>query len=333
MKLPRLLLLGIVVTLPGCDNVTWGGIDVQLQTSAERLGGERSEATAELEVVTVENTRESTEMGPLLLIGRLRNGRVELSLVGQLVEGELRATPGDTASLAAIAERLSVGRRFTLYSEGVRVGTLFAESSRISPDYCGPRPSIRGVAEVISAAARASQFIAVEGDALSVSRNGFQSPTHDYDQRVASLGMMRDAIPGLGATWPTSILGIRRDIQVFQNRGEEAPTIAATFVYADELSTGTAPADAYSVFLLGDDRGTGYASSFLTYRQVGADGKGAPRFFDHLDWDGDGVSEVLLEVLGESMTWVAGLDRSDDGWTEVYHDACGLPTPPAPDTP
>jgi hypothetical protein len=333
MKLPRLLLLGIVVTLPGCDNVTWGGIDARLQTSGERLAAESGAGTPEPGIVTVTEAPPVVDIGPLFLIGRPKNGQVELTLVGQLREGKLQAAPDDPDARVHLAERLSVGNRFTLFSEGSRVGTFFAESGRVSTDYCGQRPSLRGVAELVPAAAQARQFIAIEGDALPARHSGFQSPRHDYDQRVASLAMIRDAIPKLGATWPPSLLEIRRDIQVFQDSGEDTPTIAATFVYEDGLTTGSAPSQAYSVFLLGEDRGTGYSSSFVTYRRVGDDGKGAPRFFDHLDWDGDGESEVVLEVMGESDTWVSGLDRGQDGWTEVYHDPCGLPSPNAHNTP
>jgi hypothetical protein len=333
MKLPRLLLLGIVVTLPGCDNVTWGGIDVKLQTSAERLAADPGRSVSETEVAALPEPPEPVDLGPLLLIGRPRNGQVELSLVGQLRDGSLQGITEDPQTRAALADRLSAGHRFTLYSEGSRVGTLFSSAGGASNAYCGVRPTVKGVAEMIPSAAQARQFIAIEGDPLTSPRTDFQSPRHNYDQRVASLTMMRNEIPVLGANWPASILEIRRDIQIFQDAEQETPTIAATFVYEDELQTGSAPSDAYSVFLLGEDRGAGYQASFVTYRQVGEDGKGSPRFFDHLDWDGDGVSEVILEVVGESNNWVSGLDRGENGWTEVYHDACGLPSPTAPRAP
>ena len=145
--------------------------------------------------------------------------------------------------------------------------------------------------------------------------------------------VMREAIPVVEAAWPPSILDIRRDIQIFRDSPGAPATVVATFAYEDGLTTGAAPAQAYSVFLLGEDRGTGYESGFVTYRRVSDQGKGVPRFFDHLDWDRDGSSEVVLEVLGESNIWVSGLDRGPDGWTEVYHDPCGLPSPNALHTP
>jgi len=326
MKLARLLLLGIVVALTGCDNVTWGGIDVELQTSEERLARASGRPNTSFEADTQTETPPPVDLGPLMLLGRPRDGQLELSLVGQLSEGSLRAIPDDTPTRVALAERLSAGRRLTLYSEGTRAGTLVVSSSRSSTVYCGQRPSVTGRAELTETATQAAQFIAIEGEIVTSQDEGFESPTHNYDQRVASLAMMRDVVPRVGATWPGSILDIRRDVQIFQDSGEEAPTIVATFVYEDGLTTGPAPVRAYSVFLLGEDRGTGYESRFVAYRRVGDDGKGAPRFFDHLDWDGDGVSEVILEVLGESSVWVSGLDRGQNGWTETYHDACGLPS-------
>jgi len=333
MNLHRLLLLGIVVALSGCDNVAWGGIDVKLETSAERLGTDTLPLPAEGEEAGATDTLPEVEIGRLLLIGRPRDGQVDLTVVGQLVQGQLLATPTSPRAKQVIADRLSAGRRFTLFSEGSRVGTLFAESAQMSSAYCGSHPSIRGLAELVATAAQARQFIAIEGDGLGTVQAPFRNLTHEYDHRVASLAMMRDAIDLLGADFPPSILDIRRDIQLFQNPADSTPMIAATFVHEDRLRTGSAPAEAYSVFLLGSDPGTGYQTSFLTYRRVGDDGKGAPRFFDHLDWDGDGESEVLLEVMGESTTWVSALDQGTAGWAEAYHDACGLDTPRSNDTP
>ena len=61
----------------------------------------------------------------------------------------------------------------------------------------------------------------------------------------------------------------------------------------------------------------------MWYRAVDTDGKGAPRYFDHLDWNGDGTEEILLDVLGSNRRWFAGLGRTDGSWIRTFQDACG----------
>ena len=51
--------------------------------------------------------------------------------------------------------------------------------------------------------------------------------------------------------------------------------------------------------------------------------KAAPRYFDHLDWDGDGADEILLDVFGNDQRWFAALSRAEDGWVRSYQDSCG----------
>jgi len=327
MRVRRLILLGIVVALTGCDNVTWGGVSMEMETSQDRLARTDGEVPTPADAETEARTTPDPEVGPLLLMGRPSGDDVVLSLVGQLVDGRVTPTPDDGAGRKVVAERLSAGSRFTLFSEGTRVGTMVVDATRLSDRYCAARPEVVGTAELVPQANEASQFLAIGGDALDSEYTGFTDPQHNYDQRVASLAMMRELIPLVGAVWPETTLDIRRDIQIFERPEADAPTIAATFVYEDALNLGPPPADAYSVFLIGDAGPNGYRPSFASYREYGSDGKAAPRFFDHLDWDGDGTSELVLEVFGENGIWTSILDRTETGWTEVHHDACGLALP------
>ena len=75
--------------------------------------------------------------------------------------------------------------------------------------------------------------------------------------------------------------------------------------------------------------GSGYQTTYVDYRVWSQDGKGAARYFDRLDVDGDGTPELILEVVGDSSVWIATLKREDVGWTESYRDSCGLPAPVA----
>ena len=71
----------------------------------------------------------------------------------------------------------------------------------------------------------------------------------------------------------------------------------------------------------------------MDYRLVSRDGKGVARYFDHLDVDGDGSDEVVLEVMGEDSMWLSTLTRRGGAWVKAYRDPCGLPprsSQPAP---
>ena len=75
--------------------------------------------------------------------------------------------------------------------------------------------------------------------------------------------------------------------------------------------------------VLGEPRGPDFNLAYSWYRPVASSGKGAPRFFSRLDWDGDGDEEILLEILGEDRRWFAALNRISDGWVLTYEAPCG----------
>jgi hypothetical protein len=103
--------------------------------------------------------------------------------------------------------------------------------------------------------------------------------------------------------------------------------VAATFVYRDALAVGPARPGAYALFLLGSRIGNEYREGFAWYRAADADGKGTPRYLDHLDWDADGDTEILLDVFGSSRRWFAALGQRGGEWVRTYQDACGVGTP------
>jgi hypothetical protein len=83
---------------------------------------------------------------------------------------------------------------------------------------------------------------------------------------------------------------------------------------------------AYALFTLGERAGEVQREAFVWYRSVDSEGKGAPRYHDHLDWDGDGADEILLDVLGANRRWFAGLGRRNRAWVRTFEDECGSGT-------
>jgi len=322
--LQRLPLLGIVIVATGCDNVEWGGVELDLSSPSDRLVSESSP-----EVTEVVESIDTPTIGPILYLGHRAGIEATLVPVAEIRPNglfPLEASGSAEASRAFAAEHLSPGLEFTLFSDGARVGRLTAERFSVDQQYCGVRPQIRGPIELTPSAATVQTFLALprqEGNAFAYGAYSPVVPTRDL--RITSLNTMQEVIPTVGALWPVSVLGIRQDVQMFRARSGGAPTVVATFIYADELSVGPAARGAYSVFLASDDDGTGYRGSYVDYRLFSRDGKGSARYFDHLDVDGDGIDEMVLEFMGENSVWLSALGRRGESWVETYRDPCGLP--------
>jgi len=324
--LQRLPLLGIVIVATSCDNVAWGGVYVGLRAPSESVV---SEAPPEVVAVADDSVPSKPPLGPVLYLGHRAGGEAILVPVAEIGPNGLspiEEAGSAEASRAFIAEYLMPGIEFTLFSDGARVGRLTAERFSVDQRYCRVRPQIRGPIELVPAAATVQRFLALPTREGSAFEYGAYSPVvQTRDLRVTSLTSMQQIIPAVGALWPASVLNIRRDVQMFRARADGPPTVVASFVYADDLVVGPANRGAYSVFLaVDDDDGTGYSSSYVDYRLASRDGKGAARYFDHLDVDGDGSDEVLLEVLGEDSMWLSALTRRGESWVEEYRDPCGL---------
>ncbi len=330
--LQRVPLFGIVMVALACDNVEWGGIDVGLRAPAESTILETSTGTVDATMAAVDDA----PLVPALYMGRRVGSEAWLIPIAALDANGLGPLPEQVEGARTFAERhFEAGSTFTLFAEGVRVGTLTAASYGSDTSYCGARPQVRGPIELTPSAAASTSFLAVPSDiATSVAHDAYAPTTQTRDLRIVSLNMMRGLLPTLGSPWPESTLDIRQDIQVFMGRGDLAPTVVATFVYGDSLRVGPAGTNAYSVFLMASHSdGNGYQTTYVDHRVWNRHGKGAARFFGRIDVDQDGTSEVVVEVLGESSAWIAALQKRDGVWTEAYRDPCGLPAPAVTGTP
>jgi hypothetical protein len=322
----RWLLLAVILTgLSGCDNVSWGGVDVRLEGPADTTA-----------ITPVSPTDEATERAlpelptePILLAGSRSGATASLTVVGMVRGDELGAFPSDE-ELPGFHDHfartlLAPGTELVLFSDGARVGRMTVSEAETDTRFCVPRPTARGVVELVPGAEGAERMLALL-DPAATDRpfDAFRPLEHTYGQRVASLNLASGAIQRSGAPWPPSLLESRADVQALQIPGAEQPSVVATFLFGDRLEV--APVDrgnAYSLFLMASPGSNGYQTDFAWYRQVDRDGKGAPRYFGHMDWDGDGDNEVLLEVLGSESRWFAGLAQRDDSWVRTFEDPCG----------
>lgn len=323
----RWLVIAVILTVAqGCDNVTWGGTDVRLQSPPAR--DSVNPAPVAIESLDPEVPPPELPDGPILLAGTRSGIRGTLTVVGEVQGDALLGFPSDDSTQGYrdyfAAQLLAPGQEFVLFSEGVRVGRLVADATGVDDDFCVPRPTVSGVVELVTSAANATQFLALP--AAQASQRTYaphRSLDHTYEQRVASIRLAGETIPRVGAPWPPSVLEIRADMQAFQFQEAQGPAIAASFLFQDGLRVASAPETSYSIFFLGEMSGEEYQASYVWYRPVGAEGKGAPRFFDHLDLDGDGDAEVLLDVFGQDSRWFASLARRNGAWTTAFQDSCG----------
>ncbi|MDH3205878.1 MAG: hypothetical protein OEO79_04660 [Gemmatimonadota bacterium] len=301
--------------------MTWGGAEVELRPPPTNEA-EVSEGTAVPEAQTP-----ARQPGPLLLAG-LRDGhRATLVVVGE-INGDSIA-PFPNPRYPEDAERLSdvvaIGTEWILFAEGVRVGRLVADQVISAIEYCTPRASVSGVVEVVPGASEAERFLALAAsDAAEREYDAYAASARDYDQGVATLTIAQEIIPRVGAVWPVEgVLAARQDIQAFGVAGMTGRAVAATFLSRDQLAIAPPGQGAYAVFVLGVPTAAGYREGFSWYRAVDTEGKGVPRYFSHLDWDGDGDGEILLDVFGSNRRWYAGLSQRQGEWVRSFQDACG----------
>jgi hypothetical protein len=315
----HLLTIAVILTAAtGCDNVAWGGVEWRLTPPATTDVDTLSEAAelAEEPALRV--------YGPLLLAGTLSGGRATLAVVGDVQAEGLLALDPSPGELERVALLAPAGSEWTLFADGVRVGRMFVDETSTSAAYCPARPTVSGIVELVPSASAAERLLALPSSIGEPRPHvPFEPMDHVYEQRAATIAWATDAIPRYRASWPEVLVQARQDIRVFEPLGAPGPAVAATFMYRDRLSVTPAAQGSYALFLLGSRRGGEYREDFAWYRPAAEGGKGAPRYFDHLDWDGDGNAEILLEVLGAERRWFAALARRNGQWVRTFLDACG----------
>ena len=338
MRRKSLAIAVILTVASGCDNVSWGGAYVRLHPA--RTKAELAAETPDPTVASVEEEDPLFELpdGPILLAGSRNGSQATLTVVGEVQVDALGAFSSDDDVPGFreyfTSELLAPGSEWVLFAEGVRVGRMTATAAGLDEDFCVPRPTISGTVELVPNAAASQRFLALPASAVSDrTYDPYQAHRHDYDQRVGSLSLAGTAMRRLGAAYPPNgLLAIRQDIQAFQLAGTSAEAIAATFMYRDQLMMSQPDSGAYSLFVMGheaeQEAEDGYEASYVWYRASDDDPKGAPRFFDHLDWDGDGNEEILLDVFGARSRWFAGLAQRSGTWVRTSEDPCGRSAAP-----
>jgi hypothetical protein len=321
--------LVILALTTGCDNVEWGGASIVLQPPPPAVVG----VDTAVDLVEIADSSDvpppPLPTGPVLFAGT-RTGET-LTLVPMF---EFRGdsvfpltleddAPGYNAHFARTL--LAPGAEFTVFADGVRVGNLVASETGSTDVWCTPRPTVSGTPELIPAAAGETRFLALSRDVASVTTHAAGAfPTATEEHRQASLRLGQTAIMRQSALWPDDLAQARADLAVTRTGAGATPIVAATFMFRDRLAVeDPATPVAYGLFVLGSLDEDRYLLDYTWYRRVGDDGKGAPRFFQQFDWDGDQNPELLLEVMGTDSRWPAVLEQVDGEWSVAYEAGCG----------
>lgn len=330
-RFPQLASLVIITGVTACDNVAFGGIQIELRPPEEAPGGPVVEGLAEGEAVVPEPLL-PVELDPLLyVVERADGSRATILPIAQLSEDGYRPLP-DTDEIPDLMERFALdrwerGTEFSLLAHGSRVGTLISEGTTVSDSSrCLVRPRGSGYVEVRPEAAGQGWFLAVRAPEATLREPWVAVPslTQDAGLRAASLNLAQRMIPILGVLWPTSIPEVRRDLQPFSLEKADGSALAVSYVYGDRLSVGRSNPRAYSLFILAAEGETRY-ESILTWYQRAAAGKAFPRFLGAHDARSVGTPDAVLEVYGEMDRWFTILGAVDEDWSVLYLDACGEP--------
>ena len=315
----------ILAAASGCDNVSWGGIDVALQGPPAR------EAAPTDAAAPAEPALPELPQGPVLFRVDRTGERSILTPVGEIQGNALLplSTETDQPGFRDYfqQQRMEADREFVLFAGGVRVGRFVAgDSAWVDAEACARPGAVSGLVEVVPGAATATRFLALDAaHADSVTRAAYASTVVEQGWRATAANVAGTVIMDAGARWPPSMAGARGDVQVVHFDPDEPPLIAGSYLYQDRMAIAEAPPSSYSFFYLAENRGTGYRFSYYWFRVSDSEGKGAARYFGHLDWDGDGRAEVLLEVLGADARWHAALTRTESGFERTFEDPCGTP--------
>lgn len=329
----RLTAWGIIAVLAGCDNVEWAGAEVSLQPPppVER-SPEDTAAAADPEARPLPPLPE----GPLLFVGTRSGPRVALRPVAEVRGDTLVPLLFDEEHEGflehLVQARLGPGTEFTLYAGGARVGTVLADDHEIAPDACRARATVSGVAELTQAASGHTRFLALErASSTPVGHEGFVADQPGSDEAETSLNLASRVIMREETYWPDNLTAARAELHRIPLAGREGSGVAATFLFRDRLAVepSESPAVAYSLFVLGQGTEAGNTLDWDWFREVEQEGKGAPRYIESADWDGDGEPEILLELLGDEARWVVALDRRGERWERVFEEPCVAGSPGA----
>lgn len=314
--LARSVPLLIVAVAAGCDNVIWGGADVQIvppppPASAIEI---ESDATVFAEF--------GLPTGPVLFHLVVGEGGAQLTPVAEIGAESIRGLRRPAGvSPAAFEERfrqtvLPVGAQFDVFRRGTRVGTFVAQAN--GPITACGVPTVMGNATVVAAAVDAGEYLAFRQGLAPAVRGDFSPPQITGSIRTYSAIVAERLILQSGLPRPRSWPGAQRDLQAIEIMPGGHPEMVATYLVGDDLGVGAAGSEGYSVFYIADyETRRGYMPVYSEVRDYRSSGKAATRLIDYVDVDEADAPELIAQVFGVNQSWYDVFGMRNGQWGKI----------------
>lgn len=315
-RLARSIPLLILALGVGCDNVIWGGADIQVVPPPP------PQSSLEIEPDATVFAEFGLPTGPLVfhVIDEPDGSRlVPVAEVGSEGFRPLRRPAG--VSPDAFEQRfrqtvLPVGAQFDLYRRGARVGTFTAQAE--GPLTACGIPTVVGNATVVAAAVEATDYLAFRRGLAPEVRGEFIPPQitgsiRTYASLVAERLILAAPLPR-----PRSWTGAQRDLQAIDIVPGGHPEMAATYLVGDQLAVGPADPEGYSVFYIADyETRRGYMPVYSEVHDYRKDPKAAPKLIDYVDMASFEGPEIVVRVFGATQDWYDIIAQRGGEWTKV----------------
>lgn len=313
----RIAAVLILTAAPGCDNVGWGGADIEIVPPPPRATPLPT-GTDEGELAQM-----GLPTGPVLFHLTRTDEGTRLVPVAEVSGDSLRALRRPAGVAPDVYESrftetvIPPGSQFDVFRRGARVGTYVVQGAG-PPNRCGV-PTAFGNATVVAAAADAPQFIAFRRGLGPEIRGEYTPPPMTGSIRTYASIVAERLILQAGLPRPRSWTGALRSLDPVEIAEGAHPEMAATYLVGDSLGIGPADAQGYSVFYLADyETRRGYAPVYSEIRDYRRTGKAAPTLLDYLDWDQDGEQELLIRVFGRDVAWYQVVGRRGGKWEKLW---------------
>lgn len=251
----------------------------------------------------------------ILLAFSADSGRYTLEPIAVITPGGLR-DPWDTEDSDAFNRRyFAPGTRYTVHSMGGLSGE--ARVLRMIEPGCMERVAEAGFTDA-TPQPPAGGGLASDAFAPATAHRLMRAPTAQEENVLASLA---DSIHASHRI-PTSARARTETQRLFAITipGAERPVLVGTFNVT--VPQGDETQQTYNQLLVAEARGGVYRPAYVYHHRD--DGEtGVRSLLDVADLDGDGVPEMVVQVMYNEGWGYAVLKRGPDGWTEIYQGGGG----------
>ncbi|MQA89591.1 MAG: hypothetical protein GEU90_05085 [Gemmatimonas sp.] len=307
----------IVAASSACDNVAWGGADVQIVPPPP------PQSALEIEPDARVFAEFGLPTGPLIFHLTDTERGSQLIPIAELSGASIRAIrrPPDVSQQAFESRFretvIPIGSQFDVFSRGARVGTFVAQSEG-PPTPCGI-PTAIGPTTVVAAAVEEPEYLAFRSGLAPPARGEFSplqitGPIRTYASIVAERLILQAGLPR-PRSWP----GAQRHLAPLQIVDGGHPEMASTYLVGDALAVGQPQSEGYSVFYIADyETARGYMPIYSEVRDYRSTGKAAPRLVDYVNWTEQEAPEIVVQVYGREQSWYQVISNSSGEWTKIW---------------